>query len=65
MEFKTMNRQGLAAKLGISGSTLRRKMKQQIPEFEKNMAYKIFLPEDVKYIYENINHSKNPKTGSK
>ncbi|MBI9058386.1 MAG: AsnC family protein [Labilibaculum sp.] len=55
MEYKTMNRIELAAKLGISESTLRRRIKKLSPELqEKIYGQSLLFENQVKYIYEKV-----------
>ena len=59
-----MNRIELAEELKISRSTLYRKMEKLNSDFRKSIFREVLMPEDVKYIYENIQHSQNTKSGS-
>lgn len=55
MKYRTMNRKELASELGISTSTLRRRIKKLSPEFqEKIFGEPILFEYQVKHIYEKV-----------
>ena len=70
MVFETMSRKEFAIKMDISRTTLYRRMLELDPEYQKAIAGKILLAEDVEYIYYQIQKRKRqgsiqgiPETG--
>ena len=53
-----MSRKELAIKMDISRTTLYRRMLELDPEYQKAIAGKILLAEDVEYIYYQIQKTK-------
>jgi len=58
MVFETMSRKEFAIKMDISRTTLYRRMLELDPEYQKAIAGKILLAEDVEYIYYQIQKRK-------
>ncbi|NOU60817.1 hypothetical protein [Marinifilum caeruleilacunae] len=64
MNYRTMNRKELAIELGVSYSTLNRRIKKMDPVFRKQIkGDQVLFEEQVRYIHENIDLRKRSEIG--